>query len=107
MPGNCEETITLTGDLHARPAGALSVAAAEATVTKGAMLLAVYSLGLGIPFLLAAFASVVIGHGSSLTESERVNHTVERDVVVFSQVAPDGFGAALAELAIFHLAAIG
>src|SRR5215203_497894 len=33
----------------------LSVAAAEATVTRGAMLLAVYSAGLGIPFLLAAF----------------------------------------------------
>jgi len=32
----------------------LSVAAAEATVTKGAVLLAVYSAGLGIPFLLAA-----------------------------------------------------
>ena len=28
MPENCEATITLTGDLHARPAGALSVAAA-------------------------------------------------------------------------------
>jgi len=27
MPENCEATITLTGDLHARPAGALSVAA--------------------------------------------------------------------------------
>src|SRR5262249_41682394 len=37
-------------------AAILSVAAAEATVTRGAMLLAVYSLGLGIPFLLAAFA---------------------------------------------------
>ena len=36
-------------------AAILSVAAAEATVTKGAMLLAVYSAGLGIPFLLAAF----------------------------------------------------
>ncbi len=36
-------------------AAILSVAAAEATVTKGAGLLAVYSLGLGIPFLLAAF----------------------------------------------------
>ena len=35
-------------------AAILSVAAAEATVTKGAMLLAVYSAGLGIPFLLAA-----------------------------------------------------
>ena len=28
MPENSEETITLAGDLHARPAGALSVAAA-------------------------------------------------------------------------------
>ena len=34
----------------------LAIAAAEATVTKGAFLLAVYSLGLGIPFLIAAFA---------------------------------------------------
>jgi cytochrome c-type biogenesis protein len=34
----------------------LAVAAAEATVTKGAGLLAVYSLGLGIPFIAAAFA---------------------------------------------------
>ena len=37
-------------------AALLSVAAAEATVAKGAMLLAFYSAGLGIPFLLAAFA---------------------------------------------------
>ncbi|MDB5619145.1 cytochrome c biogenesis protein CcdA [Tardiphaga sp.] len=35
-------------------AAILSVAAAEATVAKGAMLLAVYSAGLGIPFLIAA-----------------------------------------------------
>jgi cytochrome c-type biogenesis protein len=33
----------------------LAVAAAEATVAKGAGLLAVYSLGLGIPFVIAAF----------------------------------------------------
>ena len=33
----------------------LAVAAAEATLTKGAGLLAVYSLGLGIPFVIAAF----------------------------------------------------
>ena len=31
-------------------------ATSEATVTKGAGLLAIYSLGLGIPFLAAAFA---------------------------------------------------
>jgi len=37
-------------------AAILSVAAAEATAAKGAMLLAFYSAGLGIPFLLAAFA---------------------------------------------------
>ncbi len=37
-------------------AAILAVAASEATVAKGAGLLAVYSLGLGIPFLLAAFA---------------------------------------------------
>ena len=37
-------------------AAILAVAASEETVAKGAGLLAVYSLGLGIPFLLAAFA---------------------------------------------------
>src|SRR5246127_2158814 len=36
-------------------AAILSIAASEATVTKGAGLLAVYSAGLGIPFLIAAF----------------------------------------------------
>jgi cytochrome c-type biogenesis protein len=36
-------------------AAILAVAASEATVTKGAGLLAVYSAGLGIPFILAAF----------------------------------------------------
>jgi phosphocarrier protein HPr len=29
MPASYEQTITLTGDLHARPAGALAVAAAK------------------------------------------------------------------------------
>lgn len=37
-------------------AGVLAVAGAEGTVTRGAGLLAVYSAGLGVPFLLAAFA---------------------------------------------------
>ena len=37
-------------------AAILAVAASEATVAKGASLLAVYSAGLGIPFLLAAVA---------------------------------------------------
>jgi phosphotransferase system HPr (HPr) family protein len=29
MPESCEATVTLAGDLHARPAGALAVAAAK------------------------------------------------------------------------------
>ncbi len=37
-------------------AAILAIAASEATVTKGAGLLAVYSLGLGVPFLIAALA---------------------------------------------------
>jgi cytochrome c-type biogenesis protein len=37
-------------------AAILAVAASEQTVTRGAGLLAVYSLGLGIPFVIAAFA---------------------------------------------------
>jgi cytochrome c-type biogenesis protein len=37
-------------------AAILAVAASEQTVAKGAGLLAVYSLGLGIPFILASFA---------------------------------------------------
>jgi cytochrome c-type biogenesis protein len=37
-------------------AAILAVAASEATVTRGAGLLAIYSLGLGVPFLLAALA---------------------------------------------------
>ena len=57
-------------------AAILSVAAAEATVTKGAMLLAVYSAGLGIPFLLAAlmveqFSSVFARMKRHLLQVER------------------------------------
>jgi cytochrome c-type biogenesis protein len=37
-------------------AAILAVAASEQTVTRGASLLAVYSLGLGVPFIIAAFA---------------------------------------------------
>jgi cytochrome c-type biogenesis protein len=37
-------------------AAILAVAASEQTVTRGAGLLAIYSLGLGIPFIIAAFA---------------------------------------------------
>jgi phosphocarrier protein HPr len=31
MPGSCEQSVTLTGDLHARPAGSLAIAAAKFT----------------------------------------------------------------------------
>jgi cytochrome c-type biogenesis protein len=37
-------------------AAILAVAASEQTVARGAALLAIYSLGLGIPFIIAAFA---------------------------------------------------
>jgi cytochrome c-type biogenesis protein len=37
-------------------AAILAVAASKATVAKGAGLLAIYSLGLGVPFIIAAFA---------------------------------------------------
>jgi cytochrome c-type biogenesis protein len=37
-------------------AAILAVAASQATVAKGAGMLAVYSLGLGVPFIVAAFA---------------------------------------------------
>jgi cytochrome c-type biogenesis protein len=37
-------------------AAILAVAGSEASVSRGALLLAAYSMGLGIPFLLAAFA---------------------------------------------------
>lgn len=57
-------------------AAILSIAAAENTVQKGALLLAVYSAGLGIPFLLAA---VLIERSSSaLARLRRHLVTVER-----------------------------
>src|SRR5580698_2375141 len=57
-------------------AAILSVAAAEATVTKGASLLAVYSAGLGIPFLLAAL--MIERFSSLLGRLKRHLATVER-----------------------------
>jgi cytochrome c-type biogenesis protein len=58
-------------------AAILAVAAAEATVTKGAGLLAVYSLGLGVPFIIAAlavepFAAFLVRFRSHLVHVERV-----------------------------------
>src|ERR1700752_4294153 len=70
-------------------AAILSVAAAEATVTRGAMLLAVYSAGLGVPFLLAAFA---VKQFSSLFQ--RMKHhlaSVERVMGALMVVTGIGF----------------
>jgi cytochrome c-type biogenesis protein len=57
-------------------AAILSLAAAEATVTKGAGLLAVYSAGLGIPFLAAAF--MIERFSSLFARMKRHLATVER-----------------------------
>ena len=57
-------------------AAILAVAASEQTVARGAGLLAVYSLGLGIPFLLAAFA--VEPFAAFLTRFRRHLAKVER-----------------------------
>ena len=57
-------------------AAILSVAASETTVVKGAGLLAVYSAGLGIPFLLAAF--MVEQFASVFNRMKRHLETVER-----------------------------
>jgi cytochrome c-type biogenesis protein len=58
-------------------AAILAVAASEQTVAKGAGLLAVYSLGLGIPFMLAAlavepFAAFLVRFRRHLAKVERV-----------------------------------
>jgi cytochrome c-type biogenesis protein len=70
-------------------AAILSVAAAEATVTKGAMLLAVYSAGLGIPFLLAAFA--VEQFSSLFMRMKHHLQSVERAMGVLMVVTGIGF----------------
>jgi len=57
-------------------AAILSVAASATTVSKGAVLLAVYSAGLGIPFLLAAFA--VEQFSAAFARMKRHLATVER-----------------------------
>src|SRR5271168_3905435 len=57
-------------------AAILSLAAAESTVAKGAGLLAVYSAGLGIPFLLAAF--MIERFSAVFQRMKRHLETVER-----------------------------
>ena len=70
-------------------AAILSVAAAEATVTKGAMLLAFYSLGLGVPFLLAAFA--IKQFSSLFARMKHHLHSVERVMGVLMVITGIGF----------------
>jgi cytochrome c-type biogenesis protein len=70
-------------------AAILSVAAAEATVTKGAMLLAVYSAGLGIPFLLAAFG--IEQFSAMFMRMKRHLHNVERAMGVLMVITGIGF----------------
>jgi cytochrome c-type biogenesis protein len=70
-------------------AAILSVAAAEATVTKGAGLLGVYSMGLGIPFLLAAL--MVEQFSSLFARMKRHLATVERVMGVLMVLTGIGF----------------
>jgi cytochrome c-type biogenesis protein len=70
-------------------AAILSVAAAEATVSKGAGLLAIYSLGLGIPFLIAAF--MVERFSAVFSRMKRHLATVERAMGVLMVITGIGF----------------
>lgn len=70
-------------------AAILSVAAAEATVTKGAGLLAVYSAGLGIPFLIAAFMIEQFSSLFARMKGHLVN--VERAMGVLMVITGIGF----------------
>jgi cytochrome c-type biogenesis protein len=70
-------------------AAILSVAAAEATVAKGAGLLAIYSAGLGIPFLIAAF--MIEQFSSLFSRMKRHLASVERAMGVLMVVTGIGF----------------
>ena len=70
-------------------AAILSIAASEATVEKGAGLLAVYSAGLGIPFLIAAF--MVEQFSSLFARMKRHLARVERAMGVLLVITGIGF----------------
>jgi cytochrome c-type biogenesis protein len=70
-------------------AAILSVAASEATVTRGAGLLAVYSAGLGIPFLLAAL--MIEQFSALLARLKRHLASVERAMGVLMVLTGVGF----------------
>ena len=66
-----------------------SLAAAETTVAKGAGLLAIYSAGLGIPFLIAAF--MVEQFSSLFARMKRHLANVERAMGVLMIITGIGF----------------
>src|ERR1700704_5009093 len=70
-------------------AAILSIAAREATATKGARVLAVYSAGPGIPFLIAAF--MVEQFSSLFARMKRHLATVERAMGVLMVLTGIGF----------------
>jgi cytochrome c-type biogenesis protein len=70
-------------------AAILSVAAAQATVAKGAGLLAIYSAGLGVPFLLAAL--LIEQFASLLARLKRHLASVERAMGVLMVLTGIGF----------------
>lgn len=70
-------------------AAILSVAAAEATVAKGAGLLAVYSAGLGVPFLIAAF--MVEQFSTLFSRMKRYLTSIERAMGVLMIITGIGF----------------
>jgi cytochrome c-type biogenesis protein len=70
-------------------AAILSLAAAESTVAKGAGLLAVYSAGLGIPFLAAAF--MIERFSAVFARMKRHLETVERAMGVLLVITGIGF----------------
>jgi cytochrome c-type biogenesis protein len=70
-------------------AAILSVAATEATVQRGAGLLAVYSAGLGIPFLIAAF--MIEKFSSLFSRMKRHLVSIERVMGVLMVVTGIGF----------------
>ena len=70
-------------------AAILSIAAAEATVAKGAALLAVYSAGLGIPFLIAAF--MVEQFSTLFSRMKQHLASVERTMGVLMIITGIGF----------------
>ena len=70
-------------------AAILSMAAAEATVARGAGMLAVYSAGLGIPFLAAAF--MIERFSSLFARMKRHLASIERAMGVLMVITGIGF----------------